>query len=194
MARQTRKLTEEQCKSAWIDRKKAILGDGGGLYLRRFPTSYSWVFIWREDGKRREIGLGGYGNKVSLAEARKRADRATRHIAAGRDPADAMFKVRQLFYRTTFEQLVRIFVRKANRGTFSHKLRTDYCNMLLRCCKTIRNMKLSAIKDSHILHDLKNIKQNEKLVKFIKFRIGNVFRWGKWNGFQTSPDMASIVA
>lgn len=193
MARQTEKLTEEQCYRASIDRERTILGDGGGLYLRRFPTSYSWIFVWNEAGKRREMGLGGYGNKVSLAEARERANRARHLIAAGFDPAGEMSKKRQLNHRTTFAQLVRIYVKKASRGTFSNNLRTDYCNMLLRCFRAIKNMMLSEITDDHLQSAIKSIEQNVGLVDLIKYRLRNIFRWGEWNGYQINPEMKSIL-
>src|SRR5687768_1355886 len=46
--------------------------DGGGLYLNITASgARSWVFLWKVDGKRREMGLGPLRD-VPLAKARER--------------------------------------------------------------------------------------------------------------------------
>src|SRR5215831_14763198 len=65
--------------------------DGGerGLYLRVAKGgSKSWLLRYQRDGRRRELGLGGYPT-VSLAEAREKAADARRKVKAGTDPIDA---------------------------------------------------------------------------------------------------------
>ncbi|WP_331254785.1 Arm DNA-binding domain-containing protein [Methylobacterium currus] len=45
--------------------------DGGGLYLIVDPSGAKrWLFIYRRDGKQKEMGLGGLMS-VSLAEAHR---------------------------------------------------------------------------------------------------------------------------
>ena len=59
--------------------------DGRGLKLKVAPGgSRSWVLGVTIDGKRREIGLGSY-RRVSLANARRKADAARARVAEGRD-------------------------------------------------------------------------------------------------------------
>ena len=61
-------------------------GDGGGLYLVvRRGGSKAWVQRIVVDGRRRDIGLGGWP-KVTLAEARRRAAGNHDAIAGGRNP------------------------------------------------------------------------------------------------------------
>ena len=61
-------------------------GDGGGLYLNiARGGSKSWLQRVTVDGKRREIGLGGYP-AVTLAQARRRAANNKAAVADGRDP------------------------------------------------------------------------------------------------------------
>ena len=56
MARAINKLTDTECKAA---SKPGMLGDGGGLYLDVKPSgAKSWAFVWKRDGRRREMGLG----------------------------------------------------------------------------------------------------------------------------------------
>lgn len=67
-----------------------IYGDGDGLFLRvRKGGSRQWFFIFKRDGKRTEIGLGGYGQgtaPVSLALAREKAEGIRDQLARGLDP------------------------------------------------------------------------------------------------------------
>jgi integrase len=65
--------------------------DGGGLYLVVALTgSRKWLFIFRRQGKQREMGLGAaFGsNAVSLADARERAAECRAELAKGHDPID----------------------------------------------------------------------------------------------------------
>jgi integrase len=70
--------------------KPGIYGDGDGLFLRvRKGGSRQWFFIYKREGKRTEIGLGGYGQgtaPVSLALAREKADAIRDQLARGLDP------------------------------------------------------------------------------------------------------------
>jgi integrase len=60
--------------------------DGEGLYLNVTPSgARSWLFMWKKDGRRREMGLGSAGS-VSLARARELASECRAQVAAGLDP------------------------------------------------------------------------------------------------------------
>lgn len=96
-------LTDTKVRNA----KPGRHGDGGGLYLIVKPTkSRSWVLRVQVDGRRRDIGLGGYReqkighrssigddvpleqrSQLTLAEARELAVRLRNVAKAGRDPA-----------------------------------------------------------------------------------------------------------
>ena len=66
--------------------------DGDGLYLQvTRSNTKSWLFRYKVAGREREMGLGAYGDppdKVTLAEARKRASAARALLAEGQDPLD----------------------------------------------------------------------------------------------------------
>jgi integrase len=69
-----------------ILKERGFYADGHGLYLRvGSATTRSWVFVWHEHGKRREMGLGSLV-AVSLAMARERAQQARIDVANGLDP------------------------------------------------------------------------------------------------------------
>ena len=83
MARTLNKLSDVAVKAA---KKPGRHSDGGGLYLNISPAgSKSWLFMWTVDGKRREMGMGGYP-AVSLAKARSKAVAHRSAVEEGRDP------------------------------------------------------------------------------------------------------------
>ena len=85
MAKTIGRLTHQLVGSAALE--PGLYGDGGNLYLRVGKDvvgedgvvkdgGRSWVFIYRYDGKQRELGLGRAGKRkgaVSLADARATA-------------------------------------------------------------------------------------------------------------------------
>ncbi|MBB5536845.1 tyrosine-type recombinase/integrase [Rhizobium giardinii] len=70
-------------------RKPGRHADGDNLYLRVSErdgrVSKSWVFMWKRDGRQREIGLGSAAT-VSLKTARELAKATHDKIAKGTDP------------------------------------------------------------------------------------------------------------
>ena len=60
--------------------------DGEGLMLVvKSPTSRSWILRIQHAGKRRDYGIGSV-RKITLAEAREKADKYRRDIVKGIDP------------------------------------------------------------------------------------------------------------
>ena len=68
------------------------ISDGRNLYLSvNDKGAMSWVFMWKTGGKRTELGLGSFTGtgttfRLTLAEARLKADQVRAQIAAGLDP------------------------------------------------------------------------------------------------------------
>lgn len=66
--------------------KRGMYGDGGGLYLQVAKGgSKSWIQRIMVNGKRRNIGLGGYP-LISLTEARKASIEVRRDVYKGINP------------------------------------------------------------------------------------------------------------
>jgi integrase len=83
MARSINRLSDRAVRAK---NGKGLYPDGSGLYLQVSSSgSKSWVFRFRHQGKRRDMGLGSLRD-VSLAEARKKAAQARRQHQAGTDP------------------------------------------------------------------------------------------------------------
>lgn len=71
--------------------------DGGSLYLvidgQGETMRRRWLFLFNWNGKRREMGLGGFPS-VSLADARKARDAAEKMVREGKDPIAARDQAR----------------------------------------------------------------------------------------------------
>lgn len=78
-------------KAYELDRldRRGLYGDGDGLYLSVAKGgSKSWIYRYQVNGRRRDLGLGGYP-AVSLAKARSRRDDARQQVRQGIDPLEA---------------------------------------------------------------------------------------------------------
>lgn len=76
------KLTDLKIRNA----KEGTHGDGAGLYLRVKPTgAKSWVLRVQFQGRRTDIGLGGYPADLSLSEAREKAAQLRKVARQGKD-------------------------------------------------------------------------------------------------------------
>lgn len=70
MARAAERLSATAVRVA---ARAGMLADGKGLYLRVGPTgAKSWIFRYRREGRRHDLGLGPYPD-IGLADARERA-------------------------------------------------------------------------------------------------------------------------
>src|SRR5690606_31883532 len=101
------KLSEASIKR---NDKPGIYSDGDGLFLRvRKGGSRQWFFIWKRNGKRSEIGLGGYGQgtaPVSLALARQKAEAIREQLARGVDARDARRPARVITFKQCRDALL----------------------------------------------------------------------------------------
>jgi len=106
--------------------------DGGGLYLNvTATTAKSWLFMWKKDGKRREMGLGSL-KAVSLADARQRATECRKQLADGLDPINERDAARAASAVTaiTFEQCAESYLASQEAGWRNAKHRQQWRNTL----------------------------------------------------------------
>jgi integrase len=67
-------------------KESGLYADGKGLYLRIGPSgAKSWIYRYRNDGRRHDLGLGPYPD-ISLAQARDRAMQQRKLRLNGQDP------------------------------------------------------------------------------------------------------------
>src|SRR5271169_6603546 len=71
-------------------KKPGRYSDGNGLYLVVRPGgSKQWAFLYRRDGKLKEMGLGSPLKGVTLVMARGLRDEARMLMARGADPLES---------------------------------------------------------------------------------------------------------
>ena len=86
-----------------------VLADGGGLYLQRVGTgTKSWVFRYRYNGKRREMGLGA-AHAVKLSKARAEAAECRRLLLQGEDPIEVRRRATKPITVVTFRDAFETF-------------------------------------------------------------------------------------
>src|SRR6266480_5619303 len=67
-------------------KEPGLYADGKGLYLRIGPSgAKSWIYRYRNDGRRHDLGLGAYPD-ISLVGARERATQQRKLRLDGQDP------------------------------------------------------------------------------------------------------------
>ncbi len=150
-------------------------GDGVGLCLVVRPTgSKSWVQRVVVNGRRRDIGLGGYPT-VTLAKARERAAANRVAIADGQDPAPDKRKPTT----PTFKEAA-YAVLEMNRPRWrSAKHGANWIQMLERhAMPTLGTMPVDRIDRSHVLDVLVPIwTTKQETARRVRQRLKAIFRW-----------------
>ena len=172
-------------------REPGRYSDGGGLhlYISRAGRK-SWVHRITIDGRRRDIGLGGFPT-VSLASAREKAADNRAAVAAGRDPlaekhAPAM---------PTFREAART-VHEANKPRWRNARHVaSWMQTLERhAMPTLGNMPIERIDRAEVLKVLTPIwTTRPETARRVRQRMRSVFRWGMAHGFmETNPSGEAI--
>jgi integrase len=158
MAREINRLS---AISAATIKKFGRHADGGGLYLSISPNGgRRWVFLYRWHGKPTEIGFGSARKgHVTLANARKDAEKARAQIAKGENPKEAMKHPAE---GPTFAECAKDYI-DANKAGWKNGKHLDQWRMTLLginpkgkpakndYCKSIRNLAVDAITDVHVM-------------------------------------------
>ena len=155
--------------------KTGLHGDGRGLYLRVAPGgSKGWIQRITIDGRRRDIGLGGYPT-VSLAKVRLLADANRSAVAEGRDPLAEKRKARTPAFR---EAALR--VHEANLPRWRNgKHTTGWLQSLERhAFPVIGNIPVDRIDRSDVLRVLAPIWGSKpETARRVRQRIRAILRW-----------------
>lgn len=189
MARQVKKLNARQVASLGEDGRYS---DGGGLYFVVGPgASRRWVFMFRWNGKLKEMGLGGLSS-VSLADARAKAEEARRTLAASRNPIDE--KRAQEAARdaaVTFGAFADALVNDISHGFRNEKHKAQWAMTLTTYAAPLRDMKLDAIDTGGVLSVLQPIWQTKnETASRLRGRIERVLDAAKAKGLRTGENPA----
>ena len=165
--------------------------DSGGLhlYISKSGTK-SWVQRITIDGRRRDIGLGGYPS-VSLALAREKAAENRAAVAEGRDPvAD-----RRSPTIPTFKEAARA-AHEANKPRWRNaKHIASWMQTLERhAIPKLGNLPLDRIDRGEVLRVLTPIwTSRPETARRVRQRMKTVFRWGMAHGFMDSNPAGEAI-
>jgi integrase len=163
------------------------LGDGAGLYLHvKTSGAKSWAFIWKEAGKRREMGLGAYP-AIRLARARLLAADAREAIAEGRDPIAEKRKEEE----PTFGEACDRFL-ASNEGAWRNEKHKAQWRMTLGVyAKPMRSKKVSEVETDDVLAVLTPLWQSRpETASRLRGRIERVLDFAKAKGWREGENPA----
>ena len=172
-------------------REPGRYSDGGGLHLFVSKAGRkSWVLRITVDGRRRDIGLGGYPS-VSLARAREKAAEYRTAIAEGRDPvaekhAPAMPTFKEAAYA----------VHKANKPRWrSPRHMAGWIQTLERhAMPALGNTPLDRIDRGDVLRVLTPIwTSRPETARRVRQRMRTIFRWAMAHGFMESNPAGEAI-
>lgn len=187
MARAIHKLSDRTVRAA---NKPGRLSDGGGLYLRVGNSgNRSWSFMWNHEGKRDEIGLGGYPAK-SLSSARETASQLRTEIAEGRDPRASL--LRRNAPDPTFRECANLFLDSMESQWRNPKHRAQWRMTLGEAYSAhLQDMPVSDIGNADILKVLSPVWESKnETASRLRGRIERVLNFAKVKGWRTGENPA----
>ena len=161
-------------------------GDGGTLFLRVAPGgSKSWVQRISINGKRTDIGLGGF-SLVTLAEARDKAFENRRLARTGGDPLAAKRKAAVPTFREAAEQTF-----AANRPRWRNGKHTENWmrSLELYAFPLFGQSRVDRITQQDVLGALSPLwAKRAATARKVRQRLRATFRWCQAHGFiETNP-------
>ena len=165
--------------------------DGGGLHLYISKAGRkSWVLRITVDGRRRDIGLGGYPS-VSLALAREKAADNRAAIAEGRDPVAE----KHAPVMPTFREAA-LAVHEANKPRWrSPRHASGWIQTLERhAMPSLNNTPLDRIGRGDVLQVLTPIwTSRPETARRVRQRMRTVFKWAMAHGFMESNPAGEAI-
>ncbi|MBQ0820180.1 integrase arm-type DNA-binding domain-containing protein [Microvirga sp. HBU67558] len=154
--------------------------DGGGLYLNITASgARSWVFMWKADGKRREMGLGALRD-VPLAKARERAAEARQKLADGVDPIAARDNKPQVL---TFGEAADALIESMSSSWRNEKHHAQWKMTLTVYCEPLRAKPVTEIGTEDVLKVLKPLWTTKaETASRLRGRIERVFDFARARG------------
>ena len=158
-------------------------GDGGTLYLCVAPGgTKSWIQRITINGRRRDIGLGGFP-LVSLAEARNKAFDNRRQARAGGDPLAGKRKVKVPTFR---EAALTVFEANKPRWRNAYHIKSWLPILDRHAMPHIGDMPVDRIGREDVLRVLTPIWGTRiETARRVRQRVRAVLRWAQAHGFVT---------
>lgn len=160
--------------------------DGDGLYLVVDQSgARRWLFMFRWQGKLKEMGLGGV-SAVSLADARDKAAAARKLLDAGVNPIEARKTTPVAI--PTFGEFADDLVKEIGPGFRNAKHLWQWSHTLKTYAAPIRSMPINEVSTEHVLNVLKPIwTVKQETASRLRGRIERVLDAAKAKGRIASP-------
>jgi integrase len=194
MARPHNKLTPKTINSL---KKSGYHSDGNGLYLQISKSlTKSWLFIYKLDGKKTEIGLGSI-NTITLAEAREQAQSYRKLLASGINPLIEKRKKEQErllanALSMTFQQCATSYIDTNKHGWKNAKHASQWENTLTQYCfPIIGHIPVESIDTGLVTRCLEPIwKTKNETASRLRGRIEQVLSWATVRGHRSGDNPA----
>ncbi len=176
--------------------KPGLYADGGGLYLRIGRNgSKSWTFRFTLHGRAREMGLGGL-HKVSLADARRKANDARLLLTEGQDPltqrhlksmqrvaSEKMEAARSM----TFDQCADAYINVHQAGWKNEKHRQQWRNTIATYVSPVfGSTPVQNVETGHIIRAIEPIwSKKTETAHRLRGRIEVILDWAKVRDYRT---------
>lgn len=183
MARAVKKLSARTVATLT---KPGRHSDGDGLYLVVDASgARRWLFMFRWQGKLKEMGLGGV-SAVTLADARDKAAEARRLLDTGTNPIEARKAAPAAI--PTFGEFADDLVKEIGPGFRNAKHLWQWWHTLKTYAAPIRALPVNAVSTEHVLGVLKPIwSTKQETASRLRGRIERVLDAAKAKGQIASP-------
>lgn len=189
MARHTKRLSARAVQTIKTPGRHA---DGDGLYLVVDASgARRWLFLFRWNGKLKEMGLGGFSS-VSLAEARSLAADARKRLTAGENPIEVRREERRKSTdKATFGDFADALVDEIEAGFRNEKHRAQWRMTLKSYAAPLRDLPVDAIDTDAVLGVLRPIwlSKNETASR-VRGRIERVLDAARARGLRSGENPA----
>lgn len=166
--------------------------DGDGLYLVIDPSgARRWLYLFRWQGKLKEMGLGGVST-VSLADARDKAAEARKLVRAGVNPIEAKREAEAAVEAgKTFGQCADELVEDIKDGFRNEKHKWQWSHTLKTYAASLRPIPIDAVSTEHVLDVLKPLwSTKQETASRLRGRIERVLDAAKAKGNRTGDNPA----
>jgi hypothetical protein len=188
MAREVKRLS---ARSVVTLTKPGRHNDGDGLYLVIDKTGAKrWLYMFKWDGKLKEMGLGGVSS-VSLADARVAAAAARKLALSGVNPIEARKAEAAEVETVTFGAFADLLVADIESGFRNEKHRWQWAHTLKVYAEPLRDLPIDAISTEAVLGVLKPLWQTkQETASRLRGRIERVLDAAKAKGVRSGENPA----
>lgn len=189
MAREINKLSARGVASI---KEPGRYSDGGNLYLVVDESGAKrWLFMFRWQGKLKEMGLGGLSS-VTLGDARERAAEARKLVAAGRNPIEAKKAAKAAAAGAiTFGEFADQLIDDIQQGFRNEKHRWQWQHTLEVYASALRPLNIAEIGTEEVLKVLRPLwLTKQETASRLRGRIERVLDAAKAKGLRTGENPA----